>query len=77
MNKLINIFLAGVKKQADKITAGGGRVLAVCARGETLEEAIKLVYSQIGKDVIHFKNMHYRKDIAQKGLQKKLWQNLL
>ena len=76
MNKLINIFLAGVKKQADKITAGSGRVLAVCARGETLEEAIKLVYSQIGKDVIHFKNMRYRKDIAQKGLEASLWKNL-
>src|SRR3989338_7296319 len=75
MPKSTDIFLAGVKKKADKITASGGRVLAVCARGETLKEAIKLVYSQLGKDNIHFKNMYFRKGIAQKGLEKKLWQN--
>lgn len=65
----IKVFHAGTKLENGKIVTNGGRVLAVTARGETLEETIKLAYFAVEK--IHFKDMHYRKDIAQKALRRR------
>jgi len=65
----IKVFHAGTKLENRKIVTNGGRVLAVTAKGETLEDTIKLAYFAVDK--IHFKDMHYRKDIAQKALRRK------
>ena len=67
------VFHSGTKESVNKIVASGGRVLGIAARGNSLKNAIKNAYKSIGKNGIHFSGMHYRKDIGQKGLNKKLW----
>lgn len=52
-------------RQGGKIVTNGGRVLGVTATGKTLEEALKKVYSAIGKNGIHFSGMQYRSDIGK------------
>ena len=42
----------------------GGRVLGVCAKGATIEEARQKAYRNVEK--IRFEGMHYRKDIGIK-----------
>lgn len=64
----VKVFHAGTKLEDGMFLTNGGRVLAVTARGETLEDTIKNVYSAAQK--INFKDMHYRKDIAQKALRR-------
>ncbi len=62
------LYIAGAKKAEDgeTILTGGGRVLGVVARGETLEAAIKEAYNQTAK--VHFENAYYRKDIGAKAM---------
>ena len=62
----ITIFHAGTVKKDDKYSTNGGRVLGVTALGNDLPDAINNAYKGISK--IHFKDMHYRKDIGKKGL---------
>ncbi|UOD34196.1 phosphoribosylamine--glycine ligase [Deferribacteraceae bacterium V6Fe1] len=64
----VKVFHAGTKLENGKVLTNGGRVLAVTARGENLKDTIKLVYSAVEK--INFKDMHFRKDIAQKALRR-------
>ncbi len=61
-----HIFYAGVDKQKGKLVAKGGRVLAVSSIATTLKDAINLAYNQLS--TIHFDDIYYRSDIAQKGL---------
>lgn len=63
------VFHAGTIYDEGKFYTSGGRVLCVSALGQTLEEAIKKSYERVEK--IYFKDMHYRKDIGQKGLKLK------
>lgn len=63
------VFHAGTIYDDGKFYTSGGRVLCVSALGQTLEEAINKSYERVEK--IHFKDMHYRKDIGQKGLKLK------
>ena len=42
----------------------GGRVLGVCAKGATIEEARQKAYRNVER--IHFEGMYYRKDIGIK-----------
>jgi len=60
------VFHAGTKKQNKKIITNGGRVLGVTALGDTLESAIKSVYSVAEK--IFWENKYSRTDIGKKGL---------
>ncbi|MCX7820077.1 MAG: phosphoribosylamine--glycine ligase [Brevinematales bacterium] len=60
------VFHAGTIYDEGKFYTAGGRVLCVSALGSTLEEAIKKSYERVAK--IQFKDMHYRRDIGQKGL---------
>lgn len=60
------VFQAGTKQQGGELVTSGGRVLGVTAGGETLQTAIERAYAAVDK--IHFAGMHYRRDIAQKGL---------
>ena len=59
----ITIFHGGTKLSGDKIVTDGGRVLAVTAMGETLDEARNKVYKNIPKK--KKKKKEYRTDIAK------------
>ncbi len=58
----IMLFHAGTKRE-DQLVTNGGRVLAVVALGDPLEQARTKVYSNIKK--IHFDGMQYRTDIGR------------
>ena len=65
------IYVAGAKKNGDKLLSAGGRVLGVTAVADTLEDAIAKAYAHTEKVV--FENGFYRSDIgarAMKALQK-------
>jgi len=55
---------AGTKRENGVLKTAGGRVLGVCAKGKTVEEARKIAYANVKK--IHFDKMHYRTDIGIK-----------
>lgn len=63
------IFHAGTKEADGKILTSGGRVLGVTVTEKNIHVAIEKVYKCV--DVIHFENMHYRKDIAKKALARR------
>jgi phosphoribosylamine--glycine ligase len=62
------VFQAGTKSGPDGLETAGGRVLGVTASGDDLQAAITNAYAAV--DRIHFKGMHYRRDIARKGLKR-------
>ncbi len=59
------IFHAGTKSVEGNFFTSGGRVLGVTGIGETLDGAIQKTYE--AARLIHFENMHYRKDIGNRG----------
>ncbi|MGB9613195.1 MAG: phosphoribosylamine--glycine ligase [Candidatus Margulisiibacteriota bacterium] len=62
------VFHAGTKLVGSKqITTDGGRVLGVTALADNIKFAIDKAYRAV--ELIHFKNMHYRKDIGKKALK--------
>jgi len=62
------VFHAGTALVDGDILTSGGRVLAVTATADSLEEAIKRAYAGIAK--IHFEGMYYRRDIGWRALKK-------
>jgi phosphoribosylamine--glycine ligase len=58
----VEIFHAGTKYDGGEIKTAGGRVLAVTALGETIEDARQRGYEAVSR--IQFENCHYRRDIA-------------
>jgi phosphoribosylamine--glycine ligase len=62
-----SVFVAGAKKDGDKLLTNGGRVLGVTAVSDTLESAIEKSYAKVKK--ISFANAYYRNDIGQKALK--------
>jgi phosphoribosylamine--glycine ligase len=60
------VFHAGTKVESGIVT-NGGRVLGVTALGDTIKFAIDKAYQAV--NLIHFKGMHYRKDIGKKALK--------
>src|SRR5690242_11436540 len=64
----VKVFHAGTSKRDGGYYTAGGRVLGVTARGKDLRSAVDLAYQAVGK--IRFEGMHYRKDIAARGLKK-------
>ena len=55
---------AGTKNKDGKLVTDGGRVLGVCAKGDTIEAARQKAYKNVEK--IKFDGMHYRTDIGIK-----------
>ena len=55
---------AGTTKKDGKLLTSGGRVLGVCAKGASLEDARKKAYANVEK--VKFDKMHYRTDIGVK-----------
>jgi len=62
------VFHAGTKIGPRGLETSGGRVLGVTASGPDLAAAVRNTYQAVEK--IHFDGMHYRRDIAQKGLKR-------
>ena len=62
----VKVFHAGTRRDGAFYTSGG-RVLGVTARRNTLPEAVDRAYDAVMK--IRFDGMHYRKDIAARGLR--------
>lgn len=59
------VFHAGTKKVNGKYYTNGGRVLAVYADADTVEEAIDQAYEGVRN--IQFRGMHFRTDIGRTG----------
>lgn len=60
------VFHAGTKLEGGQIVTAGGRVLGVTALGRTLRETAKQAYQAVER--ITFKDAHYRRDIAARGI---------
>jgi phosphoribosylamine--glycine ligase len=65
----VQVFHAGTALKDGQLVTAGGRALSVVAHGPTLQEAVASVYE--AAQHIHFEGMHYRKDIAHRGLERK------
>ena len=63
----VQVFHAGTALQDGNLVTAGGRVLSVVARGTTLREAVDRAYE--AAKYITFEGMHYRRDIAHRGLE--------
>jgi phosphoribosylamine--glycine ligase len=64
----VEVFHAGTSLLDGTYLTNGGRVLAVTATADSLENALGLAYEGIGK--IHFDGMYYRRDIGHRALKK-------
>jgi len=62
------VFQAGTKLGPKGLETAGGRVLGVTASGDDLAAAAAHAYAAVEK--IHFDGMHFRRDIAQKGMRR-------
>jgi phosphoribosylamine--glycine ligase len=62
----VKIFHAGTAAAGDHLVTNGGRVLGITACGPDLAAATGAAYEAASK--IHFEGIHYRRDIARKGL---------
>jgi len=63
----VQVFHAGTALQGGKLVTAGGRVLSVAAHGATLQDAVARAYDAASR--ISFEGMHYRRDIAHRGLR--------
>jgi len=64
----VKVFHAGTSTRDGGYYTAGGRVLGVTARAADLRAAVDLAYEAVGQ--IRFEGMHYRRDIAARGLKK-------
>ncbi len=62
------VFQAGTAKDGDRLVSSGGRVLAVTAAGETLQQARDAAYEAVAK--IDFADGFHRSDIGWRELQR-------
>ncbi|HEY31563.1 MAG TPA: phosphoribosylamine--glycine ligase [Dehalococcoidia bacterium] len=63
LDEEVVVFHAGTELADDgQVVTSGGRTLTVVAKGKTITQAREKVYDNISR--IHFKDCHYRKDIA-------------
>ena len=58
------VFHAGTAEKDGKLVTAGGRVLSVCAKGATLDEARATAYAAC--EAIRFDGKHYRSDIGKR-----------
>jgi phosphoribosylamine--glycine ligase len=60
------VFHAGTREQDGNIVTSGGRVLCVCALGESLAAAQARAYACAAN--IHWQDVYYRTDIGQRAM---------
>jgi phosphoribosylamine--glycine ligase len=58
----VQIFHAATRREGDEIISTGGRVLAVTAVSESIEQARAQAYTAV--EEIHFEGCRFRRDIA-------------
>ena len=63
------VYVAGAKKDGDKLLSAGGRVLGATETADSLEKAIDGAYALVEK--IHFENAYFRHDIGKKAKEAK------
>jgi phosphoribosylamine---glycine ligase len=63
----VEVFHAGSTLVDGQLLTAGGRVLAVSAAGNSLEEALGRAYQAMAE--IHFEGMYYRRDIGHRALK--------
>ncbi len=63
----VMVFHAGTGVEQGEIVNCGGRVLGVTGLGSTVAQAISNAYQAVAK--IHWKNVHYRRDIGARALR--------
>ncbi len=63
------VYVAGAKKDGEKLLSAGGRVLGATETADTLEKAIDGAYALLEK--IHFENAYFRHDIGKKAKEAK------
>ena len=61
------VYIAGAKKENEKLLTNGGRVLGVTETADTLKDAVDGAYKLVKK--IHFDNEFYRRDIGARALK--------
>ena len=64
----VEIFHAGTKAEDGKIVANGGRVLDICALGQTVGEAQKRAYAAV--DCIRWPDGFFRRDIGYLAVER-------
>jgi len=62
----VKVFLAGATQSGANIVTRGGRVLCVCALGDTVAAAQEAAYAACA--TIHWKGSFYRKDIGYRAI---------
>jgi phosphoribosylamine--glycine ligase len=62
------VFHAGAKRQGDHVVTAGGRVLCVCALGESVGEAQQRAYRLV--DRISWTNAYFRRDIGHRAISR-------
>jgi phosphoribosylamine--glycine ligase len=62
------VFHAGTETDGDAVKTSGGRVLCVCALGETIAAAQQQAYACVGR--IHWPDVYYRTDIGYRALER-------
>lgn len=60
----VSIFHGGTSFKDGQLVTAGGRVLAVCAYGETIEESLNAAYKGVAR--VDFEGKIYREDIAHR-----------
>ena len=63
----VEIFHAGTRRDGDHIVANGGRVLNVCARGNSVAQAQQRAYAAV--DTLKWPDGFCRRDIGQKAME--------
>lgn len=63
----VMVFHAGTRFEDGKVVTSGGRTLTVVALGDTIREARERAYDNVRR--IHFKDAHYRTDIALEAVE--------
>ena len=61
-----DIYIAGAKREGDKLVTSGGRVLGAVATAEDLKSAVDAAYALAGR--ISFQNAYMRHDIGKRAL---------
>jgi len=64
----VHVFHAGTKPDGSRVLTNGGRVLGVTGLGKTIKEAVENAYTGVSQ--IKFDEMHYRKDIGKRALDR-------
>ncbi len=64
----VKVFHAGTRADGDHIVTDGGRVLCVCALGDSVAEAQRRAYARAGQ--IHWRNLYYRRDIGHRAVSR-------